>query len=257
MSTEKQAAPAVVRATRLLDTLAAASAPLTFTDLTRELGLPKSTLHGLCATLLDLQLIKRVDNGFALGPHVLRWAHAFVSSIDITQEFFAAWDDMRVLPHESITLSILDGTDVVYIACRNGDRPMGLTFRTGMHLPAAYAATGKAMLSTLPDDVVRDLFHDAWPPRMTRHGPADVDALLDELHVIRKTGYSTDVEGVCEGMHCFGAAVFDANGQQAVAGVAVSFLAHEVNDAARAQAGDAIRSLANRLSQRLGSRRSV
>ncbi|EJC60739.1 amino acid ABC transporter permease [Alcaligenes faecalis subsp. faecalis NCIB 8687] len=37
------------------------------------------------------------------------WANAFLSQLDLTQEFFAAWDDMRVLPEETITLSMVGG----------------------------------------------------------------------------------------------------------------------------------------------------
>ena len=127
---EKKLVPAVVRAVTVLDELAASPEPLSFTDLVKRLGMPKSSLYGLCTTLLDLHLIRKLENGsFTLGTHVMGWANAFLSQLDLTQEFFAAWDDMRVLPEETITLSILDGENVVYIACRNGTRP------TGVHLP--------------------------------------------------------------------------------------------------------------------------
>ena len=41
-------------------------------------------------------------------------------------------------------LSVLDGADVVYLAARNGARPLGLAFAKGMRLPAHLAATGRA-----------------------------------------------------------------------------------------------------------------
>lgn len=231
--------------------------PLSLADLARELHVPKSTLHGLCATLIQLNLITRLDSGqMTLGPHVMMWANAFLARIDITQEFFASWDDMRVLPEETITLSIRDGSEVVYIACRNGSRSLGFTFRTGMRLPAAYTATGKAMLSTLPDDAVRRLFGEqggVWPKPLTSKGPRDVDELLGELSDARRRGYSIDHGEVRDGMLCFGAPVFDSNGSEAVAGVAVSILSRQVDEALYERAGKAMRKLANRLSHRLGA----
>lgn len=255
---EKKLVPAVVRAVTVLDELAASPEPLSFTDLVKRLGMPKSSLYGLCTTLLDLHLIRKLENGsFTLGTHVMGWANAFLSQLDLTQEFFAAWDDMRVLPEETITLSILDGEDVVYIACRNGTRPLGFTFRAGMRLPAVYTATGKAMLSTLQGQDLEQALNHPWPEPLTVHGPRNKDDLMVELNDVQRLGYSVDACGVRDGMHCFGAAVFDSNNRAAVAGVAVSLLTQEADEAAQRRAGEAMRKLANRLSERLGASRKA
>lgn len=252
--TEKVMAPAVVRATRVLDLISEASAPVSLADLARMLALPKSSLHGLCATLVQLRLIARLDDGtMTLGPHVMTWANAFLAKSDITQEFFAAWDDVNELPEETITLSVPDGNSVVYVACRNGSRPLGVTFRIGMRLPVPYTATGKAMFSTLSDEEVRSRLKAAWPAPLTAAGTPNVQAFIEELAEIRERGYSIDDGEVREGMHCFGAPVFDYTGTKAVAGVAVSMMAHEAGAVAQESAGRAIRRLADRLSQRMGA----
>lgn len=250
----KSTAPAVIRAARVLDAIAAAPAPLSLAELARLLDLPKSSLHGLCATLAQLRLITRLESGqMTLGPHVMTWANAFLARSDITQEFFAAWDEVSELPQETITLSVLDGSSVVYVACRNGNRPLGLTFRIGMRLPAPYTATGKAMLATFSDEEVKARLKGQWPQALTSAGTPNLSALLKELAEIRRRGYSIDDGEVREGMFCFGAPVFDSSGACAVAGVAVSMLSTEVNPASQAKAGTAIRRLADRLSERMGA----
>ncbi|HUH58839.1 MAG TPA: IclR family transcriptional regulator [Candidimonas sp.] len=258
METSKPAAPAVFRASAILDLIAASSTPLSLAELTHKLKLPKSTLHGLCSTLIQLNLITRLENGhMTLGPHLVTWGNAFLARIDITQEFFASWDDMKVLPSETITLSIRDGSEVVYVACRNGNRPLGVTFRTGMRMPAIYTATGKAMLSTMPNEAIRKLLAgatpDAWPTPMTAKGPRTISELMTDIADVRQRGYSIDHEEIREGMHCFGAPVFDSISPVAVAGVAVSIASPEVDAAMEETAGKAMRKLANRLSERLGS----
>jgi DNA-binding IclR family transcriptional regulator len=251
---DKPSAPAVVRAARILDLISQSSAPVSLAELARMLDLPKSSLHGLCATLGQLRLITRLESGqMTLGPHVMGWANAFLARSDIAQEFFAAWEEAKTLPLETITLSVLDGASVVYIACRNGSRPLGVTFRIGMHLPAPYTATGKAMLSTRSDDEVTSLLSGDWPQPLTPAGTPNLPAFLEELSEIRARGYSIDDGEVRDGMHCFGAPVSDFNGQQAVAGVAVSLLSHDVNLDTQEEAGRAIRRLADTLSERLGA----
>lgn len=227
------------------------------TELSRETGLPKSSLHGLCETLVNLRLLKRADTGaLRMGPHVMTWANAFLAHTNIVQEFYAAWQESELFTTETITLSVLDGRDVVYIACQNGGRPLDVTFRNGMRLPAPFTATGKAMLSTLPDTEVHALLGTVpWPPLLTPHSVPSLDALLPELAACRAKGYSVDEAQVRDGMQCFGAAVFDAGSQQrAVAGLAVSFLAVDLNrpDKAR-EIGRDIRALADQLSTRLGA----
>jgi DNA-binding IclR family transcriptional regulator len=252
---EKSSAPAVARAARVLDLISQSPNPLSLAELARSLDLPKSSLHGLCATLAQLRLITRLDSGqMTLGPHVMSWANAFLARTDITQEFFAAWEELSVLPQETITLSVLDGDSVVYIACRNGSRPLGVTFRIGMRLPAPYTATGKAMLSTMPDDEVRNRLQGPWPAQLTAAGTPTLKAFLKELEEVRGRGYSIDDGEVREGMHCFGAPVFDSANPHAVAGVAVSKLSMEINAKTQEAAGRAIRGLADRLSERLGAR---
>jgi DNA-binding IclR family transcriptional regulator len=252
---EKSSAPAVARAARVLDLISQSANPVSLAELARSLELPKSSLHGLCATLAQLRLITRLDSGhMTLGPHVMSWANAFLARTDITQEFFAAWEELSVLPQETITLSVLDGDNVVYIACRNGTRPLGVTFRIGMRLPAPYTATGKAMLSTMPDVEVRKRLQGPWPAQLTSTGTPSLKAFLQELEGVRSRGYSIDDGQVREGMHCFGAPVFDSSGPSAVAGIAVSKLALEMNAKTQEATGRAIRELADRLSARLGGR---
>lgn len=253
----KSTSPAVGRAVRILDLVARSARPLTASDLARDTGLPKSSLHGLCETLIQLRLLQRMGNGsLAMGPHVMTWANAFLAHTNILQEFQLAWQESGLFTMETITLSVLDGRDVVYIACQNGNRPLDLTFRNGMRLPAPYTATGKAMLSTLPDNEVRALLENApWPTQLTRHSVASLDALMLELAQCRSHGYSIDDEQVREGMHCFGAAVFDASNQQrAVAGLAVSFLKVDLDHPDKvAKIGRNIRALADTLSARMGA----
>jgi len=213
--------PAVTRALTLLDRLALRREPMSLAQLTDELALPKSSVHGLCNTLMSFgYLRRRSDGAFLIGPRVMSLAEAFVSGTDVAQEFNALWADRGVSPEETVVLSVLSGTDALYVAVRNSARPLGLAFNVGMRLPAYLSGSGKAMLAFHAPDEVRRLFAGGLSAHLTRKGPRDVPALLKELAATRKRGYSIDDETVREGVFSFGAPVFDASGQ-VVAGVAV------------------------------------
>lgn len=189
--------------------------------LASELALPKSSVHGLCSTLMSFGYLKRQPDGaFLIGPRVMSLAEAFVSGIDVAQEFNALWADSGSAPEETVVMSVLSGTDALYVAVRNGSRPLGLAFNVGMRLPACLSGSGRAMLAQLDDGALRRLYAKGLPAPLMRKGPRTIDGLLRELAAIRRRGYSIDDEAVREGVYSFGAAVVNAAGE-AVAGIAV------------------------------------
>ncbi len=210
--------PAVSRALALLERLADLREPMSLARLASDLDLPKSSVHGLCSTLVSFGYLRRQSDGaFLIGPRVMGLAEAFVSGTDVAQEFNALWADRRSAPEETVVLSVLSGGEALYVAVRNSARPLGLAFNVGMRLPAHLSGSGKAMLAYLPfDDVARRLAGNIGV-RLTQKGPRSLEALNKELVLTRRRGYSIDDEGVREGVYSFGAPVFDASGSVAAA----------------------------------------
>lgn len=239
--------PALARGAQILDIIARVPTALTAKEIATELNLAKSTVHGLCATLVSLNLlIRRADQSYQLGPHVMRWANAFSARSDVANEFASIWDDGTDLPGATITLSVLENTDIVYIAARNSQATEGrFDFRAGMRLPASITATGKAMLSHMNEFDVRHLYA----------GVAEVekiDALISVLESDKARGYSFDNEDVGEGLVCYGAPVLDSKNKP-IAGIAVSLLKEDATPEKGKQIVDNLTDIAVKLSMRMGA----
>ena len=199
--------PALSRALTLLDRLAVEREPMSLARLASDLELPKSSVHGLCSTLVSFGYLRRqADGAFRIGPRVMGLAEAFVSGTDVAQEFNALWADIGAAPEETVVLSVLSGTDALYVAVRNSARPLGLAFTVGMRLPAYLSGSGKAMLAFVPVPELRRRFAGGLGARLTKKGPRSVDALLKDLAATKKRGYSIDDEAVREGVYSFGRA---------------------------------------------------
>jgi len=246
--------PAVTRALALLDRLAAQREPMSLAQLTAELALPKSSVHGLCNTLMSFGYLRRQPDGaFLIGPRVMSLAEAFVAGTDVAQEFNALWADAGAAPEETVVLSVLNGTDALYMAVRNSARPLGLAFNVGMRLPAYLSGSGKAMLAYQTPDAVRKIFAAGLRTHLTRKGPREVEGLIKELVLTRKRGYSIDDETVREGVYSFGAPVFDATGN-VVAGVAVCINKALLGADRGERHREVVMKVARTLSLRLGAR---
>lgn len=248
-----KAVPALVRTKRILDALSTGGKPKGVSELARMLDLPKSTVHGLCHTLVDLGLMMRVGpSQFAVGPHVLSWANAFEGQSDLTQEFMRIAEATDLVSKQSINLSILTGKEVMYVACRRGTDPLGVSFRPGVRLPAPFTATGKAMMSTMRPAEVEQLLAGDWPELWTKRSVPDLRTFMRELEETRARGYSIDDGQLRDAMVCFGAPVFNATDERAVAGIAIGLLSGEVNETSTREVSHAVQTLASKLSRRLG-----
>ena len=246
--------PALERGMRILDHVARARTYPSLTEIARHLDIAKSSAHTLCHTLIQLELlIRRPDQTFQLGPHVMRWSNAFAEQSDVAAEFATIWDQETELPGATITLTVLEGAEVVYIAARHSTVSHSLSeFRAGMRLPAAFTATGKSFLSYMSDFEIRRLYAEGLPEPRTPYSVQSIDALLREMQDIRRNGFSLDNQQVAEGIVCFGASVLDSRNRP-IAGVAVSLTVHDASDSKRAQVIANVRRIATRLSHRMGA----
>lgn len=246
--------PALERGVKILDYIAKTRSYPSLSELSREFGIAKSSVHNLCNTMVQMELlIRRPDQTFQLGPHVMRWSNAFEQQSDVTAEFTAMWDQETELPGATITLTVLVGSEVVYIAARNSAVSHSLVeFRVGMRLPAAFTATGKAFLSHMSEFEVRRLYAGGLPAPRTSHSVRTVERLLEELEETRRNGFSCDDQQVAEGIICFGASVLDASNRP-IAGVAVSLPVDRVQDHDRANIIQNVKRMAKRLSHRMGA----
>jgi IclR family transcriptional regulator, blcABC operon repressor len=245
--------PAVVRAKAILDLVAQSQNAPHISEIARFLSLPKSSVHGLCNTLVALGLLSRCGPGsFGMGGHLMVWANAFAAKSDMIASFLRLWDETPELQNNTVTLSTLDGADVTYIACKEGKSPLGINFRIGMRLPAAFTATGKAMLATHMTEAVDTLYAEGMPEPLTRMSVRQLDDLKQEIEITRQRGYSVDNCQVREGMYCFGAAILGFSSRQAIGGIAISVLEGEVDAETERKVGGLAKACAEKLSRALG-----
>lgn len=247
--------PAVARAARLLDELASTRQALSLAALVKALELPKSSVHGLCATLVQAGLVERLDDGsFQLGARVMDLAHAYMARTDVAAEFQTVVKEESPMPEESLVLSVLDGADIVYVACRNGSRTFGFSFRIGMRLPANCTASGKAMLASMPvERVVGHAVSGAFYA-LTRKSITRPEPLVEHLRKVAAQGYAVDDEETRRGMVCIGAPIFGPASPEAIAAVAISLPRSSLDAQRRALALETVTRLADRISHRLGAR---
>lgn len=186
---------------------------LKLSEIADELGLNKSTVHGIINTLKNHGLIDQDEKTqkYRLGIYLIGLGELVVSSIDVRAIGYPVIEEMCQKLKETVHVGVLDCTDIVYIDKKECDNSVRISTKIGARNPAYCTADGKVMLAYLdlnkqmriiPDDI----------PKFTPNTITNKSDLIKELGKIKERGYAIDNEEYETGLVCVAAPVFDHSG---------------------------------------------
>lgn len=218
--------PAIDKAGMVLRAISEMETPPTFSELTAQVPIARSSLHDVCSSLVRTGLVdKTADGRYEIGMLVVELSRRRLASMNIVSAFHRAISHLGSV-NETVVLAVASGSDVTYVSFVESGRPLAVRYEIGMRLPAAFTATGKAMLATRkPDEVTRLYDSTIVGPNPRRPGKVR-GRLLEELTETRNRGFSVDDEETAAGMICIGAPVFSTESDVAVGAVAMSLVKH-------------------------------
>lgn len=247
----RMSSPAIDKAGLVLRAIAEAETPPTFSDLAARVPIARSSLHDVCSSLVRTGLVDKSGDGrYEIGMLVVELSRRRLASMNVVNAFHRAIGRLGAV-QETVVLAVSSGADVTYVSFVDSGRPLAVRYEIGMRLPAAFTATGKAMLSTRPMDEVSRLYDSTIVGVNPRQPAKPRGHLIEELADTRRRGYSIDNEETAAGMICIGAPVFSAESDVAVGAVAMSLVKH-ANFALGAPYTDHITSIARDMTLLLG-----
>ncbi len=212
-SPERDYVQSLSRGLTVLQAFNAERPAMTLADMARATGLTRATARRLLHTLVTLGYVCTDGRTFELTPRVLDLGFAYVSSLqlpDIAQPFMEELSD-RV--HESVSASVLDGTQIVYVARVNTQRIMGISLAIGSRLPAAWTSMGRVLLSGLDDAALDEFLEHLVVTGPTAQSITDVAALRSEIHAVRSQGYALIDQELEVGIRSVAAPLRDRRGR--------------------------------------------
>jgi IclR family transcriptional regulator, pca regulon regulatory protein len=87
-------------------------------------------------------------------------------------------------------VSILDGTDIVYVARAAQRKVMSIALMPGSRLPAYCTSMGRVLLAALPENDARLRLGSAPLPARTQHTLTSPDAIMAEIARVRAKGFA-------------------------------------------------------------------
>ncbi len=163
---------------------------LTITDVSNETGLDRATARRCLLTLAELGYAAYDGKFFELTPRILRLGHAYLSATPLPLVVQPYLDQLSETVGQSASVSVLDGTEIVYVARAAQKRVMSISLMPGSRLPAYCASMGRVLLAALPEVEARALIVDSDLKANTIHTITGVEDLMAELARVRTQGYA-------------------------------------------------------------------
>lgn len=241
-----------LRAFGLLETIAAMDHAPTLAELTDSAGLPKPTLHRWLAMLEGAGLIRRLPDGrrYEIAARATALAMAILSNNPgSTQRHQILQRVVRDLG-ESCNLTVLQGSEVMYLDRVEASLPLRVAFQKGSRVPAHASASGKLFLAMMPP-AKRDRLIATLPlERYTANTLTDAGALGEELARVRRQGYALDDEEFLSGLFCAAVPIL-GSGRECLAALALQAPVVRVSRANVAERLPALRAAAEALAATL------
>ena len=222
----------VEKTMRILDAVASGDEGVSLGDLARQIEMSKGTLHRFLATLRVGGYVDQdpVTKRYVLGlrfhqfsQSMLRQNTLLAKSQPVMRRLVQRWS-------ETVTLAVLDGTEVHYVDAQESTDPLRYSVKAGGRAPAHATALGKVLLAGLTDDEVRRRHAGQRLSRYTPRTHTSLVGLLRALRQVRHDGHACDDQEFIEGIRCLAAPIREYTGRT-IAALSISGPAFRFNPA--------------------------
>ena len=205
---------AVERALDVLMCFTNQTPELSMTQISEMVGINKSTVHRLLATLEGRRFLERdqITGVYRPGIRLVQMAFLRLEHNDLRRLASPFLHNLCDQFHENVNLSILDDTDVVYVEVIESAQRVKLAASPGQRLPAFCTASGKSILAFMPEENVRQILERGMP-RFTPNTISSLEKLFKNLNDAKENGFAISEQEFEDGINAIAAPIFNSNGK--------------------------------------------
>lgn len=249
--------PAADATLRVLSYLAAQRGPVAAARIAQELELPRSTMYDLLAALVarGFALHLPEERQYALGPAAYEISSGYMRHAPLTRIGRRAVERMVDAVGESGHLTVLQGSDVMYLVEERAPMRPSLVTDIGVRIPAHLTASGRAMLAELSPSQVRALYPTGaeFVRRTDAPSPRSLADLRRVLADVRRDGVAWESGEVTPHFRSVAVAICDSAGWP-TAGIALTWEEGTTTPEREAELEAAVRRAARSVASALGGR---
>jgi len=239
---------------RILSALADGRGEIGVSELSQELDLNKSTVHGIVRTLSDYRILEQDPSTrkYRLGPGLIELGYQARGWRDVRSVSNPYLKELVQSTEETALLGVFEQDGITIIDKVEPARQLKITAADRERLPFSAGCTGRTFLAWLPMKEVDRLIAEHGLRRFTETSVTDPAAYKARLEAVREQGYAIDdTQEYLEGVWAVSAPIWGVDGLTAVLTV-VGFISR-LTEAARRAAVLATTGAAEAISWRMGA----
>ena len=190
---------------------------MTLSQAAQAAGLSRATARRILRTLTALGYVEQSGRQFTLSSRILKLGYAYLATQNWIEQAAAPMRQLSEQFHESCSLAILQGAEIVYVARIPASRIMSVALAVGTRLPAFHTALGRIQLGYLDDAELwrrlRSLRIEAYTPSTI----VDIQALFDRVREDREQQFAIVDEELERGLRAIAVPILDRSGQAVAA----------------------------------------
>lgn len=229
-----------LRVLNVLEALASEQRAMSHAELAAHLGIPKSSLTGLLADLVERRYVvyDSERRRYGLGSQLLVLAKGYLEPLSLVRVGAPVLTRIVGAVNESAALSVLEGDQMLVLAQETCSQPLAHTMTIGTRSPLHSTASGKILLALATGDRRQTLLDSLPLPRMARHTLLDRARLRAEIDRVADARLAASDEEAIDGVYALGVPIF-ADGH-CVAALSVAGPASRITEAKRSEIIEAL-----------------
>lgn len=185
---------------------------LTLSEVARATGLTRAAARRFLLTLVDLGYIRTDGRLFSLRPRILELGYAYLSSVGLPEVAQPHMEALVAQVHESSSLCVLDGDDIVYVARVPTRRIMTVAINVGTRFPAYATSMGRVLLAGQSPQWLTDYLKRTQLRRITPRTITDPKKLRTTLERAAAQGFAMIDQELELGLRSIAVPVHDTSG---------------------------------------------
>ncbi|MDQ1129695.1 IclR family transcriptional regulator C-terminal domain-containing protein [Microbacterium sp. SORGH_AS_0888] len=169
-------------------------------EIAARTGLPRPVVRRILLTFEHLGYVRSERGQWSLTARILELGSGYFAASSLPELAHPILLDIVAELHESTSVGVLEGTDIVHVARVDDGRPLGHTLRIGARLPAHATSLGRVLLAEKTDAEIAELYRGVPLERFTPRTAARLEELLAQVAEARESGYDVSIEEYNPGM---------------------------------------------------------